>query len=370
MKFRKLNTKVITESTTKNESLDGYVRCRCSECGTTNRVHVTFEGSGMPFNETTFSCENCGAVNNCYDPHTYDENGYITEDVDELSTGYASAIQDRKKNKEQFSDTMQELHKDTEEFVEENQKREIKTETTKEMKTMHLSEDLFSPIAESGKFTEPENLGKGCCAPTLYIPDGIEETVEYAQGVGPRSRVARNNLKMLIDTLAAQEQDFDDFDAYWKAHYAAGKTAINNAREIITGESQPIVEEDIEVVKPKRVRGKNEKKWIGDYSSEDLWLAVYDELSATLDNEGKGQQVDKQIKARRGERYEKVFPHGDNDIIIYAPTLDDFAFAKRVADHYGVVAEEPREDKNKRSNSFYKYSMVIRIPADKLYKSA
>ena len=127
--------------------------------------------------------------------------------------------------------------------------------------------------------------------------------------------------------------------------------------------------EDATVEEPvkKRPRAENEKKWIGDYSSEDLWLAVYDELSATTDNEGKGQQVDKQIKARRGERYEHVYPHGDSDIIIYATKPEEFEFAKKVANHYGVVAEEPKEDTNKLTNGFYKYSMIIRIPEEGLY---
>ena len=118
----------------------------------------------------------------------------------------------------------------------------------------------------------------------------------------------------------------------------------------------------------KRTRGENEKKWIGDYSSEDLWLAVYDELSAEIDNEGKGQQVDKQIKARKGERYEHVYPDANsNDIIVYGTDLDKFEFAKRVADHYGVEYDEPKEDKNSRTNDYYKYSMRIRIPEDGLY---
>lgn len=118
----------------------------------------------------------------------------------------------------------------------------------------------------------------------------------------------------------------------------------------------------------KRPRAENEKKWIGDYSSEDLWLAVYDELSATTDNEGEGQQVDKQIKARRGERYEHVYPHGDTDIIIYATKPEEFEFARKVCAHYGVTFDEPREWKNKNGSQHYRYSMVIHIPEDQLYQ--
>ena len=112
----------------------------------------------------------------------------------------------------------------------------------------------------------------------------------------------------------------------------------------------------------KRVRSPNEEKDPWDYSSEDVWYAVYDELSASVDNEGKGQQVDKQIKAKRGERYEHVYPHGEKDIIVYAKDPEEFEFAKRVADHYGVTYEEPKRDENRNTNGFYKYSMVINMP--------
>lgn len=131
--------------------------------------------------------------------------------------------------------------------------------------------------------------------------------------------------------------------------------------------SESLFEDVVEEPVKKRTRSENEKKERRDYSSEDLWLAVYDELSATTDNEGAGQQVDKQIKARRGERYEHVYPHGDSDIVIYATKPEEFEFAKKVADHYGVIAEEPKEDKNKNTNGFYRYSMIIRIPEEDLY---
>lgn len=124
----------------------------------------------------------------------------------------------------------------------------------------------------------------------------------------------------------------------------------------------PVAVAEPEVESKKRVRSPNEEKDPWDYSSEDIWYAVYDELSASVDNEGKGQQVDKQIKAKRGERYEHVYPHGEKDIIVYAKSPEEFEFAKRVADHYGVTCEEPKRDENRNSNGFYKYSMVINMP--------
>ncbi len=113
--------------------------------------------------------------------------------------------------------------------------------------------------------------------------------------------------------------------------------------------------------KKKRARGANEVKFASDYSAEDLWYKVMDELDASLDNEGEGQQVDKQLKARRGERYEKVFGHGDSDIIVYAPAEEDFDFAKRVCAYYGVTYDAPKFQKT-YSTGYYPWSMIIHIP--------
>lgn len=196
------------------------------------------------------------------------------------TVGFADAINTHKAIQNKVDKDLKDFKKNAKEFVDRNHKREVKTEKTKEMKLMKLSEELFE-------------------------------------------------------------------DA---------KDVTLNKDSLVEGPAK------------KRTRSENEKKWIGDYSSEDLWYAVYDELSATTDNEGSGQQVNKQIKARRGERYENVYPHGDNDIIIYATKPEEFEFARRVADHYGVIAEEPKQDTNKNTNGFYKYSMIIRIPEDGLYQ--
>lgn len=123
------------------------------------------------------------------------------------------------------------------------------------------------------------------------------------------------------------------------------------------------------IEKKKRIRTPNVKHYKGDYSSVDLWLAVYDELSSELDNEGNGQEVNKQIKAKKGERYQHVYPvEGSNDLVVYAMTPDRFDFAKRVCDYYGVTHDEPREDKNSMTNEYYKYSMRIHIPETQIYQ--
>lgn len=104
-----------------------------------------------------------------------------------------------------------------------------------------------------------------------------------------------------------------------------------------------------------------------DYSVNDPWLAVYDELSNDIDQEAPGvkQQVDKKLPAKRHERYNDVRPYGDNDIIVYTDSLKKLDFAKKVADYYadlGVVAEEPVEHKSRYVPDNQRWSMVFRIP--------
>lgn len=172
---------------------------------------------------------------------------------------------------------------------------------------------------------------------------------EFAEDNNNREKEGK--AKMELKKLHLSEGLFEDVDPH----------LFRDDEELV---ESPVVAEE---PKKKRTRGENEKKERRDYSSEDLWLAVYDELCATVDNEGEGQQVYKQVKARKGERYEHVYPHGDSDLIIYAQSPEQFEFAKKVCDYYDVTYEEPKEDTNKNTNGYYKYSMIIRIPEDGLY---
>lgn len=174
--------------------------------------------------------------------------------------------------------------------------------------------------------------------------EDIKEFLDFNVPVTASVQANGNNVPFLNGTSKTEDVDPDFFEL---------------------DKDETLTESPVAVAEPetkKRVRSPNEEKDPWDYSSEDIWYAVYDELSASVDNEGKGQQVDKQIKAKRGERYEHVYPHGEKDIIVYAKDPEEFAFAKRVADHYGVTCEEPKRDENRNSNGFYKYSMVINMP--------
>lgn len=310
---------------------------------------------------------------------------------------YTDAMNQSRKTDKELSHRFEEMNKEAEKFVETNHEREVKVKTTPEMKKAHLSEALFEDfetpvvhdeeivdektetstqtLTEATDFGDPTELGRAACSP--LVPDFTSSIRDYVQHMGEPG-VTLNGLNGFVRSLFDSKETVERFNAYWTERYPLLIQNIDDQVAMIPQDmlrqvlalKEDLVEAPVDTEEEpakKRTRAGNEKKWIGDYSSEDLWLAVYDELSAEVDNEGSGQQVDKQIKARRGERYEKVFPHGDSDIIIYATKPEEFEFARKVAEYYGVVAEEPKEDKNKNTNGLYKYSMVIRIPEDELY---
>lgn len=323
---------------------------------------------------------------------------YPADDIEvkgAVPVDFAAAIDEHQKRVEKNKETFKEFKKKAEEFVEENHNRKVKGETTAEMKELKLSESLFEDATEEGKFDKYiGQFGSGPCAPISHLTYWKRHLDDAAKHLKDErfGEMAEKEVTEALDNIKANLQEFIDFNTYWTKHYELVRQAFNQVLENADakmGMPESLVAEDVDPdffevneddilteapvavmepeVKKKRTRGPNEKPDIADYSSEDLWYAVYDELSATTDNEGEGKTVNKQLKARRGERYEQVYPHGDTDLIVYAMKPEDFEFAKKVADHYGVVAEEPKEDRNPATNGYYKYSMVIRIPADELY---
>lgn len=205
-----------------------------------------------------------------------------------------------------------------------------------------IPEDVLNEIL--GIKTEDINSTVDVDIPDDDDVEGIKEFLDFNVPVTASVQANGNNVPFLNGTSKTEDVDPDFFQL--------------DADDTLTESPVAVAEPETK----KRVRSPNEEKDPWDYSSEDVWYAVYDELSASVDNEGKGQQVDKQIKAKRGERYEHVYPHGEKDIIVYAKDPEEFEFAKKVAKHYGVTCEEPKRDENRNSNGFYKYSMVINMP--------
>lgn len=97
------------------------------------------------------------------------------------------------------------------------------------------------------------------------------------------------------------------------------------------------------------------------YSEDDKWLQVYDDLSAEVQNEGPGYEVNKQVKGipPRKRYFGPYVGPGDYDLTVYARTEDDLKWAKKIADHYGVKFEK-HKDNNKKTNGYYPWVGVLR----------
>ena len=249
---------------------------------------------------------------------------------------YADAINDRRKRVEKIEDDMKDQLDVIDDCVADNHDRENEPEGTPDMKKMKLSEELFEEyIPEVKLYKKAER-----------IADDIEEFIQY------------------IGDIYLDDGYFDEYD-----RDAIDKT-IDALHDFAQSYSHVMHNEDVFEAKEddsdkKRSRGKNEVKYGVDYSDTDLWLQVYDELDASLENEGAGQQVNRFLKSRKGDRYQYIFVGpGTNDITVGAETPDKFAYAKKVADYYGVPYDEPKEDKNIRTNKYYKWTMTIHIPED------
>ena len=333
----------------------------------------------------------------------------IGADIDKLDVvgtidqSFVETAAEQAKRVEHSREALKDFHKNADEFIKTNHNRETKVVKDAGLKKMKLSESIFdnyetnplhkddsefvndlsdkksvSPtINEAMEYGDPMDFGSGPCSPLVpnYIKD-LKQAVSHLDDER-EANLASKQIKRYVKTLFDAKQSVENFNAYWTQRYEALIDYIDRQVAIVPNELRNTlfnenITEATAVAEPetkKRARSANEKKYKGDYSSEDLWLAVYDELSAELDNEGGGQQVDKQLKAKKGERYEHVYPvEGSNDLVVYAMTPDKFDFAKRVCDYYEVTHDEPKEDKNRMTNSYYRYSMRIHIPEDEIYQ--
>lgn len=245
---------------------------------------------------------------------------------------YADVINQRRAREKKITDDFKEQDKEIEEFAKESQKTENKPKGTLGMKKLHLSESLFEDVNKS--ITEKAQDAAGSIEEFINTVDKTPDIEEFIE------KEDIETLRHMIDKL---------MDFYHKY------STIMGDGEIFEAVAAPT---------KKRTRGSNEERWGIDYSDTDLWLQIYDELDASLENEGDGQQVNRFLKPKKGERYQYIYPHGDNDIIVGAMKPEDFAYAKKVADYYGVTYDEPKEDKNPRTNQYYKWTMVIHIPKE------
>lgn len=263
---------------------------------------------------------------------------------------YADAINKHQENNEQLKDSFKEQDKNKGEFLKQNDNRDLKPKGTEQMKKLKLDESLFESYTVEPKLNKQamdvaDYLGTFMNSGVFLDNDYFDDEDREAMG---KTFDALNDFAQAYSTIMDDENVFESVEKCPECK-----------KEVCECEKEEL-EEATET--KTRVRDP-EPDWF-DYSDTDLWLQVYDELDGTLKDEGEKGTVHRQLKAKRGERYTQIFPYGDEDIVIYETSPERFDFAKKVADFYGVKYEEPQMDKNKSTNSYYKWYMVIRIPKD------
>lgn len=257
---------------------------------------------------------------------------------------YATAVNDRQRRIKKFKKDFEEKNKIQDEFVRQQEKRTVDVETTKEMQRMKLSESLFESNDTTKLYKRAENLA-----------DMLDKLLA---DIGSVENVSDFILDSDFDVLNKACEVLQDF-AIQYSHVMDNENIFESSDNKFQN-AEESVDTDASVVK-KRSRGPNQKPEDRQPSDGDIFLQVYDELSAQSDDEGPKGDVHKNIKTRRGNRYSEIYVGpGDYDITIYGTKPEDFDFAKQVADYYKVHMDGPIEDTNSRTNGYYKYKAIFR----------
>lgn len=74
--------KLAYEESLEESASEGNVFTKCANCGKTQKVKVTFPAFNKPFEETTYTCINCGEENTLTDNHEYNDDGTIKENLE------------------------------------------------------------------------------------------------------------------------------------------------------------------------------------------------------------------------------------------------------------------------------------------------
>lgn len=222
---------------------------------------------------------------------------------------YATAINDRQKRIDKIEKDFEKKDELTDEFIEEQEDRRMNESFDSKLydEAVALSKTLDSFITKIGSFVDTDFAMVGSDMDTL------------------------NRAVEALDTFAT---------LYFEEKYPLRESS--KAEQI-----------------KRRGRPKADPK-DKMFSEDDLWLQVYDDLSSEVDNEGKGKEVNKQVKIPRGKRF--IGPYagpGDYDLTVYGKNMEDLQWAKKVADHYGVDIEI-KKDNNSNTNSYYPYVAILK----------
>lgn len=244
------------------------------------------------------------------------------EVVGTVSTTYAKAIKDRKDTEKKLQDDFKEQDKITKEFVKKNTGIDMK---------------------ESVQLMESNNNIKKCAYDALGTLSLL--LTEITNGSDEYVCISDNDIKTINDA----------YDIVCDIIYMIENNDIEESMTEATAVAEPKTKQKRERENPEDLLGNQLED-----ENDILYMRVYDELSAEVSGLN-DPDVQRRLKAKRGERYLKVVPCADG-IKVWEDSPEKFEFAKKVADTYGVKTYGPTKETIPLS-SYYKYSMTFVIPS-------
>ena len=285
---------------------------------------------------------------------------------------YATAINDRQKRVNKIEDDFVEKDNLTDEFIEEQDNRRMNESFNSNLydESIFLTDKLNKFIDRINNLEDVDSYISDFDIQKLNDASTILDnfTTAYKSGGYPlkessKAEQIKKEYKELEAKLKSEGKDIEKEKLNGPLHdlaikYVDATIGIKESKEEACPKE---VQELQEVEQPVKRRGRpkaDPKDKM--FSDGDLWLQVYDDLSSEVENEGKGKEVDKQVKIPRGKRF--IGPYagpGDYDLTVYGKNMEDLQWAKKVADHYGVDIEI-KKDNNSNTNSYYPYVAILK----------
>lgn len=275
---------------------------------------------------------------------------------------YATAINDRQKRIDKIEKDFEKKDKLTDEFIEEQDNRRMNESFNSNLyeESIFLTDKLNKFIDRINNLEDVDSYISDFDIQKLNDASTILDnfTTAYKSGgyqlkESSKAQQIKKENKELEAKLKSEGKDIEKEKLNGSLHDLTMKyvdSTIDNLKESDEETEQPV---------KRRGRPKADPK-DKMFSEDDLWLQVYDDLSSEVENEGKGKEVNKQVKIPRGKRF--IGPYagpGDYDLTVYGKNMEDLQWAKKVADHYGVDIEI-KKDNNSNTNSYYPYVAILK----------
>lgn len=228
-----------------HENINGFVKTRCSECGKVNRVEVNFPEYNKPFEDTKYTCSECGTENLLHDNHEYNDDGTLKEDFETnvdviLFNSYGQEIDRRTFSEDGLKDGFRVMMaKDEWEFQPGDTIRFEYTEHEYDEYDESMNEGIFDSSATKEKaYNEAIKsiFEKDANAVAFSIANVAESLVESCTDSDINTKVIRQQLETFIKVLKndAKHDPIRVFSALKNlgAKFAPNSTAYDDAVEI------------------------------------------------------------------------------------------------------------------------------------------